>query len=198
MNNLSIYEYLKQHDNYAIEKNSLPIIGEKIIKANDLFKSIIEKTITQFSNDDITFIMPVAFNNCYNLERISCRNVTEIGGRAFQWCEKLTEAIFPKLEKLNGYYAFEGTNLERIELPNLKEIHAAGVFQYCNNLKALILSGDEVVDIETYGPPPLLETPIMNNTGGYVYVRDSLLEAYQDSPWADYIRPISALPESYK
>lgn len=58
---------------------------------------------------------------------------------AFDNCAKLSDVTFPEHMEFIGKYAFSGTNLLDVKIPDgLKSIEE-GVFQYCNNLKNIMI-----------------------------------------------------------
>lgn len=71
----------------------------------------------------ISYIMPFAFNNINNIERIECpESIKEIFDYAFSGCKNLKEVDLINIESV-GRNAFEKTNVVDIVLPNtLKEL----------------------------------------------------------------------------
>ena len=86
-------------------------------------------------------------HSCPNLEYLDISLVTIsddgkgvancIPENVFDGHETIKTVIFPKTLKAIGDYAFRGTTIESIELPESVDSLAAGVFQFCNNLTTI-------------------------------------------------------------
>ncbi len=89
--------------------------------------------------DDLRFLYEDAFSDCYNLEKVFLpKNLIEIKERCFMETE-LCEITFPPTLKFIRSGAFFGnSNLEKIDLKNVKEIDSL-CFSDCTNLKEVNL-----------------------------------------------------------
>jgi hypothetical protein len=111
---------------------------------------------------DLTYLGAVsifsnAFYDCDTLEEISfpkLKNISTDGfSRAFQNCGKLKKATFPEIEKFQGFsYAFNGSGLEEIYLPKVKEFYYGGgyTFQDCKYLKVVSMPLLEKTDTNSF------------------------------------------------
>jgi hypothetical protein len=70
---------------------------------DSLVLSLIDRTITEITSDDLTTIGNYAFAHCSNLESINVDNVESLGTYAFLNCQSLTgEYRFEKLTSIGG------------------------------------------------------------------------------------------------
>ena len=92
--------------------------------------SIIDRTITEFKDDQITSIGDYAFYGCSALTVVDCPNVKKLGflssnqsmAYIFFYCTALHEVNFPEVE-IAGNKMFVGlTNLVSINMPKLRSI----------------------------------------------------------------------------
>ena len=94
----------------------------------------------------------------------------------------LTEIEDDGLDTLGSYALYKRTKLEKATFASLKTINN-NAFDGCTNLKALILSGDNV---------PSLNSSALNNTAiyndeGAIYVPSTMLDTYKaNSSWGPY------------
>ena len=99
-------------------------------------KAIVERTITEYSNDNITKIGICAFEECKALTSVDFPNVTSSGGHAFYGCEALTSVNIPNATSL-GNYAFEECRaLTSVDFPNVTSI-GSYAFRYCEALTSV-------------------------------------------------------------
>lgn len=117
--------------------NTIDVLGDEAV-----MDSIIECTITEFNDDNITFIGPGKFEYCSQLEAICVPNVTTIDHSAFRNCTSLkyiTADTFPKVTKCNqGGSSTEAfahcTSLETIVWPSLEQ---GAYFYKCTALRSV-------------------------------------------------------------
>ena len=62
---------------------SIPLAGPSI-------SSLIDRTITRFTNNTITYLNAYAFAGCSNLSSVSIPKCQHIGSYAFYYCKSLT------------------------------------------------------------------------------------------------------------
>lgn len=87
--------------------------------------------------DSVKQIGVRAFNECYGLEAIDLKNVTEVGSGAFRNCLWLTNINFPDNDATFGHGAFQGCErLRSVDLKNLKKIEP-NMFSKCRGLKSI-------------------------------------------------------------
>lgn len=182
---------------------------------DDLAKQLIERTITNISDDSTEIIGAYAFAGCEALTEVSFTNCTEVGASAFYLDRGLVQADFPKLLKttqtvFGACSALKDVNLpvtnqlrsstfhacsslEKIDLPKVTIINS-NVFFKCSILTALILRSNTVVALSATNS--FNETPIENGTG-YIYVPAALVDSYKaDTNWSVFTNQFRAI-ENY-
>jgi hypothetical protein len=117
--------------------------------------SIIARTISSYTNDEVTSIGNYAFCSCTRLTTVSFPNVTSIGNYAFGYCTSLTTVSFPNATSINigafsncyslttasfpaattiGNHAFYScSSLTTVSFPNVTTI-GNNAFAYCRSL----------------------------------------------------------------
>ena len=96
-------------------------------------RQLVEKIITEYSNDTIVNVGSFSFRGCGSLTSVDLPNVTSIGENAFGSCNALTSVSFPNTTSL-GAEAFRGCgSLTSVDLPNVTSI-GASTFYSCNRL----------------------------------------------------------------
>lgn len=175
---------------------------------------IITRTITEYTNDRITYIGKYAIRECRNLTTVSLPNVTTIDIYGFQACEKLTTINLPEVTTINNY-AFEYcVALDNVVLPKTTTILAFAfsncyalktidlhkitrlegyLFAYSRLLDTLIIRTETVCQL--VNTSAFNSTPIASGTG-YVYVPDDLAESYKSATnWSVYASQIKGISE---
>ena len=146
----------------------------------------------------VTAMPNSVFRECPNLESVDLSNVTgTLGAYTFMNCSKLktinvSNAINSSTSLCNGC-----VELERVEFGNMNTIGTTA-FSGCTKLTTLIIRGGR----SNGTTPPNLSnanafnnTPIANGTG-FVYVKKSLLSAYQSATnWSTYAAQIRAIED---
>jgi hypothetical protein len=100
------------------------------------FDNIIDGTITEFSNSNLTEICTGMFQNCHYLRRVYVPNVTRIKSTGFGYCYLLTEANFPLVTSVSGDCFYECTSLTTANFPLLSEVHS-DCFYGCTALTSI-------------------------------------------------------------
>lgn len=183
---------------------------------DDLAKQLIERTITNISDDSTEIIGAYAFAGCLALTEVSFTNCTEVGVSAFYSDSGLIRADFPKLLKTTQAMfsacsalkdvnlpvtnqlrsnTFDGcSSLEKIDLPKVTTINN-NVFLKCSMLTAVILrSKCSLTSTKSFNG-----TPIANGTG-YIYVHADWIDSYYRtatnwSVFANQFRAIEDYPD---
>lgn len=190
---------------------------------DNLAKQLIERTITNISDDSTEIIGAYAFASCLALTEVSFTNCTEVGVSVFYSDSGLIRADFPKLLKTTQALfsacsalkdvnlpvtnqlrssTFDGCqSLKKIDLPKVTIINK-NVFAKCSMLTAVILRSNTVVELSSANS--FNNTPIANGTG-YIYVPKTLADgsdgvtAYKAatnwSVYANQFRAIEDYPE---
>lgn len=84
--------------------NTIEQLGDE-----ETFRRIVERTITEFEDDEIEVILDSAFKSCRALTSVSFPRVTTIHKSAFESCSALTSASFPSVTEI-WYDAFKSCN----------------------------------------------------------------------------------------
>lgn len=180
--------------------NTIDILGDEAV-----IDSIINRTITEFKDDRMSFVGEYAFSeclltlidipnatyiaqraflNCYELASVSIPNVNVIYDNAFKGCEALTSIVLPSVYNiLTG--AFEDcTSLTTVDIHTVCSIKTKN-FYNCESLNTLIIRGTSGVPEMPYADC-LGNTPIANNRG-YIYVPRALVDSYKAANnWSVY------------
>ena len=161
----------------------------------------IENKITNFSNEELTAISDYGFAGKDNIQSLYIPNVVSVGGYAFDGCDAITEIHFEKHITFKSekwpYMAFKGAeNVVKIEFNDGFTILMSYVFYNMTNLKAVIIRGDNVSQLNNGNN--FSGSSIANGTG-YIYVPAVLVDQYKAATnWvtiADQIRAIEDYPE---
>lgn len=161
----------------------------------------IENKITNFSNEELTAISDYGFAGKDNIQSLYIPNVVSVGGYAFDGCETITEIHFEKhitfKSEKRPYMALKGAqNVVKIEFNDGFTILMSYVFYNMTNLKAVIIRGDNVSQLNNGNN--FNGSSIANGTG-YIYVPAVLVDQYKAATnWvtiADQIRAIEDYPE---
>ena len=122
--------------------NTIDILGDDIA-----IDSLINKSIVEFIDDNITSIGNYAFYECKSLTSVDFPNATSIGEDAFYYCENLTSVNIPNATRLNGS-AFEYCKaLRGFDSTNATYI-GNSAFRYCFNLA--YIDFPNVTNIDNY------------------------------------------------
>ena len=92
--------------------NTVDLLGDDVVLA-----SIVNKTITEFKDDKVTFVGPYAFNYCKDLETVDIPNATYIARFGFNQ-SKLTSLNAPKVTRVFAQ-GLSSANLTELCLPEL-------------------------------------------------------------------------------
>lgn len=161
----------------------------------------IENKITNFSNEELTAISDYGFAGKYNIQSLYIPNVVSVGGYAFDGCDTITEIHFEKHitfeSEKNPYMCLKGAkNAEKIEFSNGFTSSVAYLFYNMANLKAVIIRGDNVSQLNNSSH---FNGSSIENGTGYIYVPAVLVDQYKAATnWvtiADQIRAIEDYPE---
>ena len=87
---------------------------------DDLARAIVERTITEYSNSEITTIGKGAFFGCAELSVINIPKATVFGDNAFDGCTKITNIDFPEVITIGSYCFANNANITSVRLSKLK------------------------------------------------------------------------------
>ena len=133
------------------------------------FIKIVDKTIDEYIDYEITAIGDRAFYSCSKLTTVDLPKATIIGSNAFSVCSSLTTVDLPEATSIAG-----------------------AAFSSCSSLTTVILRNTEQV-------ATLSDTNAFNRSANaIIYVPDSLVDSYKAannwSTYADRIKGLSELP----
>lgn len=127
---------------------------------DDVARSILDKTITEYSDSEITLLYGSAFYNCTALQTINLPSVTVFDGTSqFENCTSLENINMPLLERVHQR-TFINTGLKELFLPSL--IYSSSFLaQRCSKLERIILP-----EMQSFGGYNMLsECPVLT----YIY-----------------------------
>lgn len=170
--------------------NTIDVVGDEA-----LVDSLIEKSITELKDKNITFVGNYAFNVCKKLKTVWLPAVTYLDWGAFQTCNSLVDVYLPALERTYGMPFYNSDALAKVDFPALTSLGEAA-FQYCDKIATVILRANVVCSLANTNA--FANTPISKGTG-YIYVPDNLVDSYKAATnWSTYaaqIKPLSELEE---
>lgn len=155
--------------------------------------SIMDRTVTQYSNATITSIGNSAFRECSSLQTVDIPAVTTIKDSAFDLCYGLNSVNCPAVQSVGGRSFNLCTSLETLDFSVLNTItHSA--FTYANKLTEIILrNADAICTLSNTNA--FTSTPVASGTG-YIYVPSALLDDYKAATnWSDYAEQIRAIED---
>jgi hypothetical protein len=133
-------------------QNTIDLLGDEIVA-----KSIVDRTITKFSDNLLSSVKQQSFRRCSALTRIDITNVTSIGQFAFAECSALTSADLGNLTSLESY-----------------------TFNNCKALATVVIRKNTLCTLSNTNA--FSKTPFASNgTGGTVYVPQALVTEYQNA-----------------
>lgn len=130
-------------DNYWLETIEM---GKNIITIERLAFSNCEKLKTIDLSNVIT-IERNAFMECESLESVNLNSCVDLLGGAFYDCRLLKEVQLNVVKSI-GTYAFTGTIIEEITLPETLELLGVDAFYSCNVLNKVYCYSDFLVENE--------------------------------------------------
>ena len=102
----------------------------------DIEDSIINRTITNYTNDRVTSIGSYAFAYCSSLTSVSFPAATTIEISAFYSCDKLTSVNFPVATTIESSAFCNCSSLTSISFPAARTI-GSSAFAYCSSLTSI-------------------------------------------------------------
>ena len=194
--------------NFANEIKNLPSGGDNV-----LADSIVNRTITEYVNNEITEIGDYVFYLCKDLTSLSLSNVTKIGRQAFFECISLTTLEVPNIEEMSVQAIYGCKVLKEVYMPRLTYLNDQ-VFRACSALTradignctsigamSFFMTKLDTLIIHTPSVCTLANTNVFDSTPiksgtGYIYVPDDLVDAYKGATnWSTYASQIKGLSE---
>ena len=190
---------------------SVKKMTEAEIKASET-EAIIKRTITRYSNDNLTSVGSYAFQSCSQLTTVSLPNATSLGLSSFNACFSLVSIEVPKATSITTQTFYGCDALETLNLPSVKTTGNQGI-RHCGKLTRVDFGAVTNIGAWTLDSCPLLNTviirtpsvckltnvsaftgtPIASGTG-YIFVPDELLSDYRSATnWSNYAEQIVPL-----
>lgn len=165
--------------------------ADGIAKYKQLLQSMIDRTITEIEDTEITTIGAYAFRMCSKLVTARFPKATSAGVCAFQQCSSLVNVEMPLLGAISNS-AFYGTKVERLDFWRATSIDIQAFIN--TKLATLILRyPDGVCTLKNTSA--LNGTPIASGTG-YVYVPAALVDSYKAATnWSTYAAQFRAIED---
>lgn len=181
----------------------------------DLARSIVDRSIVEYSDEEITTIGKSAFRNCDKLKSINLPNVARVEEYGFYYCTALEAVDLPNVKSIGNYAlsnCFRATyfNLPLLEnvssnglrdnnkitmfdLPRVGAIYSNG-FYCCFNLNTLILRKSDAIC--TLGGTSAFSSTSISSSEGYIYVPSALVSTYKSATnWSTYATRFRALED---
>ena len=185
--------------------------------------SLIDGTVSVYSNDRVTKIGDYAFDNCSSLTSVSFPVCSYIGSYAFGYCSSLTSVNFPVCSYIGNYAFASCARLTSVSFPVCSYIGSyafrncsrltstdfgddtlskcsiyASAFASCSKLMTLILRYSSLAtlsNINAFASTPMSVSTLTGSFGS-IYVPASLVNAYKAATnWATYANRITAIVE---
>lgn len=147
--------------------------------SGDLLPEVIQKTITEISNDAVKTVGVYAFHSCTSLKKVSFPNVTSVKQFSFGNCTALVDVYIPAVLSIEPESFNACSSLEVLDLHNLQNI-PANAFKVCSKLRALVLRKDSVCNLANVSAFKYTQYD-SGGTGGTVYVPSALITQYQQA-----------------
>ena len=94
-------------------------VNVNVESGGDVARSIVNKTITAYSDNEITTVGAYAFNRCNKMKSVNLQNATSVGQYAFHACSALTDVNLPNAETVGDNVFQNCTSLTKLDLPKL-------------------------------------------------------------------------------
>ena len=160
--------------------------------STDIEDAIITKAITSYSNPRVTKLGIYAFNQCLKLTSVNMPLVEEISAQCFAGDVNLTDVNLPVLTIMGNNAFQQCTSLTKLSFPCLTCVPMSA-FRYSGNFATLILSNSTMCTLNNKNA--FTDTPIAKGTG-YIYVPQSLIEAYKTATnWVTYASQFRAIED---
>lgn len=150
---------------------------------DDIWRSIVNKNITEIKDDTLKAIGDYAFYGCTILTSVDFPNVSTIAPSAFRTCETLSSVNLPKVKIIYDAAFRDCWALTIVDLP---DVHTIGntVFGYCETLTVVILRNTTKICVLN-GKNNFVGTPFADGAGKLL-LPAALVQSYQQATyWAD-------------
>lgn len=121
----------------TLDQMATEISGIEAGGGDDKSGEMVSGTITEYSNQEITYLRRYAFAHCTNLVRVNLPSALTVTDYAFGPCVSLIEVNLPKAQSF-GVRAFDNcTALKTITLPSATNLGSV-VFRTCTGLERAV------------------------------------------------------------
>lgn len=146
----------------------------------DIAENILNRTITEYSNSNITLLRHYAFYSCSNLSIVSVPNVKTFEDNVFGQCTKLTSVNAPSLTAMWKTVFMNCRSLRFADLGHIGTINAQSFYDNKVLERIILRKTDGVANLVNTNA--FVQTPFASGgTGGTVYVPKALISQYQQA-----------------
>ena len=117
-------------------------VNVNVESGGDVARSIINKTINAYSDNEITAVGAYAFNGCSKMTSVNLQNATSVGQYAFNGCSALTDVNLPNAKTVGGNAFQNCTSLTKLDLPKATVLNGY-VVSGCSSLVELNMPNAE-------------------------------------------------------
>lgn len=181
---ISLFDTNGVFDTTKIRQITVAVSGGGSADPNAVARSILNRTITSFEDEQLLEIGQYAFSNCTSLVSFKCHNVKKVYMYAFSACLALQSIALPNVTSPVGMNAFQScSNLETIDLGPSANI-AQGMFSADSKLTTIILRSTTITPL---GVSVFTATPFASGkAGGTIYIPKVLYDHLGDGTSLDY------------
>lgn len=135
-----------------------------------VFRSILDKSITEISDSDVTTIGNHKFRECASLTSASFTEVITIGSHSFREDPLLTSANFPKLTTMNDSAFYGCSSLVEASFPLLTQMGGSAHFRNCTGLtRAYFPALNSIASSNAFNGCTNLQTAVIKELGNGSY-----------------------------
>lgn len=177
-----------EHDVSEYEKANVNVAD----KSKAIFLNFIRRTLTEFSNDELTYIGKYSFSYMEELIYLSLPNLERVDSYALSECSSLTNVRFQNLTMTSNSFLRRCVKLESVDFYKVAVIGTYTFYQ-CTSLKTLIIRTSSLCSLN--GTNALTQTKIASGEG-YIYVPSNLVNVYKSATnWSTYADQFRALED---
>ena len=174
-------EYTPSKDGY-----SKVTVNVAATATDERFKQLVERTITDISDDTVTSVGDYTFQFCSQLTSVNLPLATSVGSSAFYGCNQLTSVNLPLVTSV-GKYAFQSCRqLTSVNLPLATSV-GQYAFNSCAQLSCVIFRAETICTLSNANA--FKNTPFASgDAGGKLIVPRSLTTEYPNATnWSSVI-----------
>lgn len=144
-------------------------------------------SLTEYVDDQLTYLRGYAFNGCTKLTKIICHNVTGGASAAFQGAGSSSAKLniaFPQMTTMSAYAFTSSANIKTFDFEKLLSIGNVAL-SGSGNLDTLVLRKTSIVSLGSvacFGKTPFKD----GGAGGTIYIPKSLYDHLGDGTANDY------------